>query len=146
MYRVLLPIDIDEDRARSQVSLLESLPGPTEEIAVTLLHVYEAVDAPPDEAGSAVLDEINESLVDLQGRPDSIEAVQKELDALGVDHTLVEHVGDPADGIITVADEEDVDAIVLGLRKRSPVGKALFGSVSQTVILNADRPVFLGKP
>ncbi|SNR25613.1 universal stress protein [Halorubrum vacuolatum] len=146
MYRVLLPIDIDEDRARSQVSLLESLPGSIEEIEVVLLHVYEQVDTPADEAGSAVIEEINESIVELQGRPESVDAVEEELDALGVDHTLIEHVGDPSDGILTVADEEDVDAIVLGLRKRSPVGKALFGSVSQTVILNADRPVFLGKP
>lgn len=34
-----------------------------------------------------------------------------------------------------------VDAIVLGGRKRSPAGKAIFGSVTQAVIRESDRPV-----
>ncbi len=146
MYHVLLPIDIEIDRARSQVDLLRSLPVDPDEITATVLHVYEAVDAPADEAGSAVIDEINESIEELRGTPESVEIVEAELDDLGIDHDRVLHVGDPDEAIQSVARELDVDAIVLGLRERSPVGKALFGSVSQTVLLNADRPVFVGKP
>ncbi len=146
MYHVLLPIDIEDDRARSQVELLESLPVEPGEVRVTVLHVYEAVDAPADEAGSAIIDDINESIEELRGIPSSVELVEARLDELGIAHERVLHVGDAAEAILTVGTERDVDATVLGMRKRSPVGKALFGSISQTVLLNADRPVFVGKP
>lgn len=51
------------------------------------------------------------------------------------------HIGDPADQILALADSIDARFVVLGGRKRSPTGKALFGSVTQSVILSADRPV-----
>lgn len=55
--------------------------------------------------------------------------------------TPVGLVGYPGQEILAYADKEDARYIVIGGRKRSPVGKALFGSVAQEVVLESDRPV-----
>lgn len=48
--------------------------------------------------------------------------------------------GDPADEIISMAESVGPRYVVIGSRKRTPTGKALFGSVSQSVILTSDYP------
>lgn len=49
--------------------------------------------------------------------------------------------GDPAEAILEYSDEQDAEYIVVSARKRSSLGKAVFGSVTQSLLLNADRPV-----
>lgn len=50
-------------------------------------------------------------------------------------------IGRPVDEILAVADESDARHLVIAGRRRSPTGKALFGDVTQSVLLNADCPV-----
>lgn len=62
----------------------------------------------------------------------------------GYDPEIVEtvgRVGDPTEEILRVAREHDARFVVVGGRRRSPVGKAVFGSTTQEVVLEADRPV-----
>jgi len=56
------------------------------------------------------------------------------------------HDGDLADEVVRVADAVDASVIVIGLRRRSPVGKLLMGSTAQRILLDADRPVLAVKP
>jgi nucleotide-binding universal stress UspA family protein len=49
--------------------------------------------------------------------------------------------GDPAKLIRDISKESGVDRIVMSGRKRSPTGKALFGSVTQSVLLDSEIPV-----
>jgi nucleotide-binding universal stress UspA family protein len=56
------------------------------------------------------------------------------------------HSGEVADEVLRVAQETDASVIVIGLRKRSPVGKLLMGSSAQRILLDADRPVLAVKP
>jgi nucleotide-binding universal stress UspA family protein len=59
----------------------------------------------------------------------------------GVEAESVGLMGDPANEIVGYADERDASYLVIAGRNRSPVGKALFGSVVQSVLLTADCPV-----
>ncbi len=47
----------------------------------------------------------------------------------------------PADEVLAYADEVDADEFVIGIRKRSPTGKALFGSVAQDILLGSNIPL-----
>lgn len=50
-------------------------------------------------------------------------------------------VGDPTTEIVAEADDIEPRYLVIGGRRRSPVGKALFGSITQEVLLEARCPV-----
>jgi nucleotide-binding universal stress UspA family protein len=47
----------------------------------------------------------------------------------------------PGEDLIQFAEENEIDEIVIGVRRRSKVGKLIFGSTAQFVILNAPCPV-----
>ncbi|HKS02637.1 MAG TPA: universal stress protein [Arthrobacter sp.] len=62
--------------------------------------------------------------------------------AVGVDASLRHNEGsDPAEQMIDASYEEDIELIVIGVRRRSPVGKLFLGSTAQRVILEAGCPV-----
>jgi nucleotide-binding universal stress UspA family protein len=86
-------------------------------------------------------------------REDAIESeaeldeVRSELDKAGVEHEVRQLVRglDPAEDLISVAEELDAELIVIGLRRRSPVGKLILGSNAQRVLLDAACPVLAVK-
>ncbi|SIR57516.1 universal stress protein [Natronorubrum thiooxidans] len=133
MHRVLVPVDTNEDRAITQARYIASLPDAADSVEAYLLFIFtdESEDLPKDfkQFKSA-------------SRIGSVRRAKEHLEDNGIDVTVLEGSGDVEKGdILTRADEYDVDSIVLGGRKRSPVGKAVFGSVTQSVILNTDLPV-----
>ncbi|AAB90409.1 conserved hypothetical protein [Archaeoglobus fulgidus DSM 4304] len=69
----------------------------------------------------------------------AVSIIRKE-GAEGEEHLLVRGK-EPPDDIVDFADEVDAIAIVIGIRKRSPTGKLIFGSVARDVILKANKPV-----
>ena len=52
---------------------------------------------------------------------------------------------EPADDLIAIAAEVDADLIVIGLRRRTPVGKLILGSNAQRILLDAHCPVLAVK-
>ncbi|MCR6032960.1 universal stress protein [Nocardioides sp. zg-579] len=81
---------------------------------------------------------------------EALDALEAELADSGVEHevrqAVVPDVPDVAAEILHVANEVDAALVVLGLRRRSPVGKLLVGSVAQRVIRDARCPVIAVKP
>lgn len=55
--------------------------------------------------------------------------------------TFQGRVGDSVEEILREAERRDVHYLVMGPRKQTPVKQAVFGSTTQAVLLNADRPV-----
>ena len=55
-------------------------------------------------------------------------------------HLLIRGM-EPGEDIVAFANEKNVDEIIIGVKSRSKVGKLLFGSTAQTVILEAECPV-----
>lgn len=72
-----------------------------------------------------------------------IEANNIASDAFGDDipYRAIGLVGTIPDDLIQVAEEENCDHIFVSGKKRSPAGKAVFGDVAQSVILQFDGPV-----
>ena len=129
MYTILLPVDADEDRARGQAAFVAELPSADTDVTAIVTHALtkEETEA-PEEIRSVE-------------RISTVKLVRDYLQDHDVAVELAEGTQPPADGIIDLAEEFDVDQIVMGSRKRSPTGKAVFGSVSQQVLLEADDPV-----
>jgi nucleotide-binding universal stress UspA family protein len=76
-----------------------------------------------------------------------VAALRSELVASGIAFEIKEAADtlDPAEELITTAEDRDAEFIVIGLRRRSPVGKLLLGSNAQRVLLDAACPVLAVK-
>ncbi len=68
-----------------------------------------------------------------------LQATTDELSAEGVEVEVRQLVrgNEPAEDLIAVAGETDADLIVIGLRRRTPVGKLILGSNAQRILLDA---------
>jgi len=74
-------------------------------------------------------------------------AVHGELEAIGVEHEIRVLVGgDVAEDLLGTAEETKAQLIVIGLRRRSPVGKLILGVNAQRVLFDAPCPVLTVKP
>ena len=76
-----------------------------------------------------------------------LDAVRARLTESGVKFDLREVVRglDASEDLIAVAEDTDAELIVIGLRRRTPVGKLILGSNAQRVLLDAPCPVLAVK-
>lgn len=76
------------------------------------------------------------------------EEVRRRLEEEDVPHEVRQTTRgrDAADDIINAAEQEGAELIVIGLRRRSAVGKLLLGSNAQRILLDASCPVLAVKP
>ena len=76
-----------------------------------------------------------------------LDSLSRAINQQGVkcESVLMDQGDDHAAPILTLASRMSVELIVVGIRRRSPVGKAVIGSESQKLLLNADCPVLAVK-
>lgn len=73
---------------------------------------------------------------------EALEVVEERLgDRAEVETHQLVRGNEPHEDVIGTADEVDADEIVLGVRKRNPTAKVVFGSVAQKILLNSNRPM-----
>jgi nucleotide-binding universal stress UspA family protein len=89
-----------------------------------------------------------DALVDQRYADDEqIAALATELGGAGVEVDVRRSMGaDVGDQVLAVAADVSADLVVIGLRRRTPVGKLLMGSVAQRVLLGAECAVLAVKP
>ncbi|AAV47834.1 universal stress protein [Haloarcula sp. NS06] len=126
MYEIVAGIDKSEARGTAIAESITEIPMDASQVRVTLLHDFE------ENPEGASVDQVA-----------SVRRAREVLEDAGVEVALEESSGEPADAILRLADEQDVDMIVVAGRKRTPTGKVLFGSVTQSVILGTDRSVLV---
>jgi nucleotide-binding universal stress UspA family protein len=126
MVELLLALDNDLPQSQAQTAAVADMAETTDGVKAFILHVF---NDNPEGASVHQLRAVREA--------------KDRLEDAGVTVTLLESSGDPAKEVLRHAEERDVDQICVGGRKRSPAGKALFGSVTQDVILGTERPVLV---
>jgi nucleotide-binding universal stress UspA family protein len=129
MFHVLVAISDDVDQARKEAAFVTSLPG-ADEIEVTVTHAYDD----RDERGPH-----GESLPPEES--EGVQAARAALEDAGLSVETRETYHPVAEGIVDLATDVDADLVVIGARNRTPVGKAVFGSVTQSVVLESPVPV-----
>lgn len=78
---------------------------------------------------------------------DQLDRLTAELADSGLEVDVRRSMGtDVGDQVLEVARDVDADLVVIGLRRRTPVGKLLMGSVAQRILLGADCAVLAVKP
>jgi nucleotide-binding universal stress UspA family protein len=104
--------------------------------------------------GVEAAERLGARLVVVSSKEDTTEAVQEDLEPYAArlrEHGLayeVRHLprsSDPAEDLLAIAEEVAATVIVIGLRRRSPVGKLILGSNAQRILLDATCPVLAVK-
>ena len=133
----------DEDRLDRLASATADIAGPAD-ATVALAHVFTR-----DEYGQArsnldfdANSEVTPTII--AGRYATIRDLSDAMEASGVEYTTHGRTADSdeiGEGIVSLAEEVDADIAIIGGQRRSPTGKAVFGSTAQEVLLNAPCPV-----
>jgi nucleotide-binding universal stress UspA family protein len=78
---------------------------------------------------------------------EQLQAVRERVEAAGVRYELVHSIvgREPADHVVEVAEKAGASLLVIGLRRRTSVGKFLMGSSASMILMHAPCPVLAVK-
>lgn len=129
----------DADRTDRLAETAINLAEPTD-ATVVLAHVFD------EESYRQTLDRLNYDPTgeidpdEVASRHSTIRELAAALRAADVDFEVRGLIGDGGRTIVDVAEAIEADQLIVGGRRRSPAGKAVFGSTAQEVLLSAPCP------
>lgn len=135
---ILLAVGSESERRGEDMvrTAIEEAEGTDAEIV--LLHVFEENRYP------AIAERLNlPAATDpdlIAARVASVQRIENRLEGADLSVTVRGAVGERGQSILETADAVDADRIIVGGRKRTPIGKAVFGSTAQEVMLHAACP------
>jgi nucleotide-binding universal stress UspA family protein len=114
--------------------------------SVTLLHVI--AQHMVYSKGGAATEEVYDMPREREACTQLLKTSAQQLQSAGVGPTITEHLvtGDPADQILTAAENLDADLIILGSRGLNAVQRFLLGSVSTKVTTHAPCAALVVRP
>ncbi|WP_135302812.1 universal stress protein [Haloarcula amylovorans] len=141
LERILLAVGPnDKDRIDELAATVTDIAGPTG-ASVVIAHVF------TDDEYENVVDRLEFASVseadpnEVADRHTTVRELEDRFNDAGIDYSVRGAVGNHGQQIVDLAEDESADLVVVGGRKRSPTGKAVFGSTAQEVMLNAPCPV-----
>lgn len=142
MDTILVPMPSHPDYARDVATAVTEIES-TDAVETVVLHVFDDDEIESTRSNLDLRPHEVVSIDDLAARKAGVAATVTELEAAGIETRAhgIRADGEPGGAIVTAAEREGTDRIYLFSRKRSPTGKAVFGSTVQRVLLNASCPV-----
>lgn len=128
------------ERSERLVETLIDVAGPAD-ATVVLGHIF--TESEFEEVRDDLGFSVDAAPDDVVGRYQPVRDLADRLERADVDYAVTGAVGEHAPLIVELAEEVDADMVFVGGKRRSPAGKAMFGSTSQQVLLNASCPVTL---
>jgi nucleotide-binding universal stress UspA family protein len=140
--KILLPVDGSKSSLNAAKYVAKLTKDLRSKCSVTLVSVHDDIGL------GHVKQFVAQSVVDDYLREVSekeLKTAQKALDAAGVKHNMVIKRGNIAQEIISLANKEKFDLIVMGSKGRTGLLDSLMGSVAQKVSASAKQAVLLIK-
>lgn len=140
--KVLLPVDGSKSSLNAAKYIAKMAKNSRSPVSVTLVSVHDDIGLGHVKqfVAKSVIDDYLRELSEKE-----LKAAQKVLDAAGVKHNMAIKRGHIAEEIISLANKDKVDMIVMGAKGRSGFMDVLMGSVAQCISSSAKQPVLLIK-
>lgn len=140
MYkRALIPLD-GSKLAEAVIPFMLEIAGPLD-MEIVLLAVVRPIPPQTYEASRHIV--IDDADARMREAHEDLRSVAGRLAAKGARVTTRVRYGQPAEEITAAAHAEGADLIAMSTHGRSGLGRLLFGSVAESVLREADVPVFL---
>lgn len=134
MHTVVIPVDADRAGIDMAVSYVSSLQGDRRAIVT---HVKPDIDVMGSDGGHVSVDSDEFEV------PETVGTLERALSDAGVPTEVEIRGGDVVEQTLSVASSYDADQLIVPTKKRSPVGKFVFGSRTVDFVRQSPLPVTL---